>query len=80
MHLRSWKKLVLVLGLFSAMGMAGAQTGKPLRVGLIGPFTGPSADFGVPMLNGARLAVDEINAAGGFMGRLLELVVKDDSL
>jgi branched-chain amino acid transport system substrate-binding protein len=49
-----------------------------LRVGVIGPFTGPSADFGVPMLNGIQLAVDEINAVGGFLGRPLELVIKDD--
>lgn len=60
-------------------GAAGAQTAKPLRVGLIGPFTGPSSDFGQPMLNGARLAVDEINAAGGYLGRMVELVVKDDN-
>lgn len=31
------------------------------------------------MLNGARLAVDEINAAGGYLGRMVELVVKDDN-
>ncbi len=48
------------------------------RIGVIGPFTGPSADFGVPMLNGIRLAVDEINAVGGYLGRPLELIVKDD--
>jgi branched-chain amino acid transport system substrate-binding protein len=48
------------------------------RVGVIGPFSGPSADFGIPMLNGIKLAVDEINAVGGFLGRPLELVIKDD--
>jgi branched-chain amino acid transport system substrate-binding protein len=56
-----------------------AQAPKPLRIGLIGPFTGPSADFGLPMLNGAKLAVDEINAAGGYLGRPLELLVRDDT-
>jgi branched-chain amino acid transport system substrate-binding protein len=57
---------------------AQAQEVKPLKVGVIGPFTGPSADFGVPMLNGIKLATDEINAIGGYMGRKLELVIKDD--
>ena len=38
----------------------------PVRVGVVGPFTGPSADFGVPMLNGIKLAVEEINAVGGY--------------
>ena len=49
-----------------------------LRIGVVGPFTGPSADFGTPMLNGMKLAVDEINAVGGYLGRPLELVLKDD--
>ena len=49
-----------------------------LKVGLIGPFTGGSADFGIPMRNGVQLAVDEINAVGGYLGRKLELVIKDD--
>ncbi len=31
------------------------------------------------MLNGAKLAFDEINAAGGYLGRPLELVIKDDA-
>lgn len=59
---------------------AQAQLGStaPVRIGVIGPFTGPSADFGVPMLNGIQLAVDEINAVGGYLGRPLQLVIKDD--
>ncbi len=59
-----------------AQAQPGANT--PVRIGVVGPFTGPSADFGVPMLNGIQLAVDEINAVGGYLGRPLELVVKDD--
>ena len=51
----------------------------PLKVGVIGPFTGPSADFGVPMLNGIKHAVDEINAGGGYLGRPIELDIKDDT-
>ena len=65
--------------IFGFSRLANAQVVKPLRIGMIGPFTGPSADFGIPMLNGAKLAVDEINAAGGYLGRMLELVVKDDT-
>ena len=59
---------------------AHAQVGAnaPARIGVVGPFPGPSADFGVPMLNGIKLAVDEINAVGGYLGRPLVLVIKDD--
>ncbi|WP_296908777.1 ABC transporter substrate-binding protein [Polaromonas sp.] len=53
-------------------------TGNTLKIGVIGPFTGPSADFGVPMLNGIQQAVDENNAVGGYLGRRLELVRRDD--
>jgi branched-chain amino acid transport system substrate-binding protein len=57
---------------------APVPTQPPLKLGLIGPFTGPSADFGVPMRNGVRMAVDEINAVGGYLGRQIELVIQDD--
>ena len=64
-----------------AQSPAPAATGanaNTLRIGLIGPFTGGSADFGTPMRNGIQLAVDEINAVGGYLGRKIELVIKDD--
>jgi branched-chain amino acid transport system substrate-binding protein len=70
---------LLIGALLSVSCPTWAQTSKPLRIGLIGPFTGASADFGLPMLNGAKLAVDEINSAGGYLGRPLELVIKDDT-
>jgi branched-chain amino acid transport system substrate-binding protein len=50
----------------------------PLRIGVIGPFTGSSSDFGVQMRNGIAMAADEVNAVGGYMGRQLELVIMDD--
>ena len=55
-----------------------ATDSNTLKIGLIGPFTGGSSDFGVPMRNGVQHAVDEINAVGGYLGRKLELVIKDD--
>ena len=57
---------------------AQAQTSPTLKIGVIGPFTGPSSDFGVLMLQGVQLATEEINAVGGYMGRQYELVIKDD--
>lgn len=72
-------RLSLTLGLCAAlMVTAQAQTAQPVRIGVIGPFSGPSSDFGNPMLHGVQLAVDEINAVGGYLGRPLELVIKDD--
>ncbi|MBB6561399.1 branched-chain amino acid transport system substrate-binding protein [Acidovorax soli] len=80
-----WHGAFLLLGALVVTALAAlparAQIGStaPVRIGVVGPFTGASADFGVPMLNGIRMAVDEINAGGGYLGRPLELVVKDDA-
>jgi len=61
-----------------APASAPTVAGNTIKIGLVGPFSGPSADFGVPMLNGVKQAVDEINAVGGYLGRPIQLVVKDD--
>lgn len=75
-------RLTFSLGLATALAVPAvaqtAQTAQTVRIGVIGPFSGPSSDFGNPMLHGVQLAVDEINAVGGYLGRPLELVIKDD--
>lgn len=80
------RRRIAVLAAWAVWALAPAASAQtavpvavPLRVGVVGPFTGASADFGVPMLNGIKLAVDEINAVGGYLGRPLELVIKDDA-
>ncbi len=50
-----------------------------IRLGTLVPLTGRSSPSGVAMVNGARLAVSEANAAGGVLGRQIELVVEDDA-
>ena len=57
-------------------GTALAQ--QPIKIGLTGPFTGGSASMGVSMRDGVKLAVAEINKAGGVLGRPLVLVERDD--
>lgn len=77
---RLWttRRLLVASALCLGALAATAQTANPLKIGVIGPFTGPSSDFGVQMLQGIQLATEEINAVGGYMGRPFELVVKDD--
>jgi branched-chain amino acid transport system substrate-binding protein len=60
------------------LGIASSAWAQPVRVGLIGPFTGGSEDFGNSMRIGAEIAVNEINSVGGYMGRKLEIVERDD--
>ena len=51
---------------------------EPVKIGFFMSITGRDASFGEVSLNGARLAVEELNAAGGVLGRPVELVVEDD--
>jgi branched-chain amino acid transport system substrate-binding protein len=50
----------------------------PIRIGVSGPLTGGSSPMGVSMRDGVKLATKEINAAGGIMGRQIELIERDD--
>jgi branched-chain amino acid transport system substrate-binding protein len=59
---------------WSAFGVAA----EPIKIGVTGPFTGGSAPMGTSMRDGVKLAVAQINAAGGVLGRQLQLVERDD--
>ena len=73
-----WSARLLGIAALCAALAAQAQPAAPLKIGVIGPFTGPSSDFGVLMLQGVQLATEEINTVGGYLGRHIELVIKDD--
>ncbi|MDR7482916.1 MAG: ABC transporter substrate-binding protein [Armatimonadota bacterium] len=53
---------------------------EPIRVGFPAPLTGAFADEANYMVQGATLAVEEFNRAGGVLGRPVELLVRDDRL
>jgi branched-chain amino acid transport system substrate-binding protein len=65
-----------LLTVFST-SIANAQQ-DPIRIGEINSYTGPLASFTVPYRNGWQLAVEEINAKGGVLGRKLEVISRDD--
>jgi branched-chain amino acid transport system substrate-binding protein len=68
---------LLVAGV--ALGFAAAsQAADPIKIGVSGPFTGGSAPMGVSMRDGVKLAVADINAKGGVLGRQIVLVERDD--
>ena len=64
--------------LWATTAAAPAASAAPLRIGIVLPLTGPMSDVGNSALIGAKIAVQEINSVGGYMGRPLELVVQDD--
>jgi branched-chain amino acid transport system substrate-binding protein len=57
---------------------AGAQAPQPIRVGFSSAMSGPSAITGEGVMWGATMAVDEINAKGGIMGRKVEVYFGDN--
>jgi branched-chain amino acid transport system substrate-binding protein len=56
-----------------------ARAETPIRIGMIDPLTGVYAAVAQNEVMGARLAVDQINAAGGVLGRPIELLVEDSA-
>lgn len=82
--MKRFKKIVSV-AMASAMVLAMAGCGgnnkggsDVFKIGGIGPTTGGAAIYGINVMNGVQLAVDEINAAGGVNGYKLELNFQDD--
>ena len=63
-------------------GVAGGgtgSTGDTLKFGMLAPFSGSESAYGDYMKNGATLAVDEINTAGGVNGKKIELIAEDEA-
>jgi branched-chain amino acid transport system substrate-binding protein len=63
----------------AAAGVAplGAAAADTIKIGFPIPLSGPTAVYGEPVLKGAEMAVAEINAKGGVLGRQLELLPRD---
>lgn len=78
------KKLTRVISVCAAAAMVLTAVSPVLAddekfvIGGIGPVTGAAAAYGISVMNGAQLAVDEINAAGGINGYQVEFISADD--
>lgn len=69
----------LVASLFAILAaMEPARAADPIVIGLVDEVTGPQAEAGMLTAYGAKLAVEEINAAGGILGRKVELQIEDN--
>lgn len=77
------KLLSVLLGtslLLSACGSEQKTTASTdsLKIGAMGPLTGPVAVYGVSATNGTKLAIEEINANGGILGKQVDLNLLDE--
>jgi branched-chain amino acid transport system substrate-binding protein len=68
--------LATLLALAGAAATLRAQ--EPIRIGEFASMTGANASFGRQSHQGTQLAIDEINARGGVLGRRLQLITEDD--
>ncbi|HYB10843.1 MAG TPA: ABC transporter substrate-binding protein [Alphaproteobacteria bacterium] len=55
-----------------------AQAADTIKIGMVAPATGPGAESGRYQTQGAKLAAEEVNEAGGVLGKQIELVIEDD--
>ncbi|MGA8691555.1 MAG: branched-chain amino acid ABC transporter substrate-binding protein [Methyloceanibacter sp.] len=70
----------LLIALAAAVIIAGCgKDDKTIPVAVVGPVTGQYASFGAQMKNGGEMAVADINAAGGVLGKTLNLSIGDDA-
>ena len=63
----------------SASTAAGsAASGDTIKVGVLGPMTGDVSVYGLAVINGATLYLDQVNANGGVNGKQLEIITMDE--
>lgn len=69
--------LVLIVAFTTLPIQAAPPAGEPIRIGVVTEVTGGAAMSGDHAVKGVNLALNEINAAGGVLGRPVELVIED---
>jgi len=61
------------------VGCGGSDESNTTPIAIVGPVTGQYASFGAQMTNGGQMAVEDINEAGGVLGKKLDLQIGDDA-
>ncbi len=70
-------KFLAAIALLST-ALAGQAFAQTIKIGVNEPLTGPFAASGTYVVNGAKIAADEINSKGGLLGKKIELVIEDN--
>lgn len=76
-RMASLKLIGLALG--ATLALSTAAVAQNTTIAVAGPMTGGESAFGRQLKNGAEMAVEQINAAGGVLGKKLALDVEDDA-
>lgn len=67
-------------GIAASAAPALVRASEPMRIGMLAPFSGPLARVAETNRNCLKLAVDEINAAGGLLGQPLKIIAEDTQM
>lgn len=75
------KRIILlsILILIASFGLSGCKSNEPIKIGFAGGFTGNNSAVAVSGRDAVLLAIEEINAQGGLLGREVMLISKDDN-
>ena len=70
----------VAVGVVAFAAMQGAALAEDIKIGVLYPIAGTGAVYGVPAMHGHDMAVDELNKAGGILGKNVVTVARDTKL
>lgn len=78
--IKRFAALAVVISILSLLfaGCGSASSGDTIKIGSIQPISGQISAFGTQSRNAINMAIEEINANGGVLGKKLECVIEDD--
>lgn len=73
-------KMILCFLCFVGLCLIGTdgQAADPIKVGFVDTYSGPATTYSQDVLDGFKLAIEDINTKGGILGRKVEVVIRDD--
>jgi len=72
------KKFLSALTITALMAVSSAAMADTIKIGVAGPHSGDLASYGIPATKAAELYAKEVNAAGGILGKQIEIIKSDD--
>src|SRR4030066_389015 len=79
---KSFKGLTagVILGIVFLFSISPVLGAPPIKIGMITDLSGMAFTLAKPNVDGAQMAADEVNKAGGILGRKIEILVRDSAL
>src|SRR4030042_7087461 len=71
-----WFTVILALMFF--VHPADVKAEAPIKIGIVDSYSGPATTFTYDVRDAFKLAIDEVNAKGGVVGRKIEFTTRDD--